>query len=118
MSTTSTFDPNTPVTMTPAALAHFEKALAQTAGHIVRLSIEKNGCSGYGYNLKLADQAQAGDTVLGLSATVTLAISAEALDILRGTEIDMVTEGVNRVIKYNNPNVSAECGCGESFSVN
>jgi Fe-S cluster assembly protein SufA/iron-sulfur cluster assembly protein len=37
--------------------------------------------------------------------------------MLKGTEIDLVREGVNEVVKFNNPNVVAECGCGESFSV-
>ena len=51
------------------------------------------------------------------SDTIRLAVGADALNVLRGTEIDFVTEGVNSVIKFNNPNVVAECGCGESFSV-
>ncbi|HEY9034922.1 MAG TPA: iron-sulfur cluster assembly accessory protein [Pseudomonadales bacterium] len=115
--TVTSFDPNAPVTLTAAALRHFEKALQREQRQLVRLSIEKNGCSGYGYVLALADTAEAGDTLVAASDSVTLAIAADAVDILRGTEIDMVTEGVNRVIKYNNPNVAAECGCGESFSV-
>jgi Fe-S cluster assembly protein SufA/iron-sulfur cluster assembly protein len=48
---------------------------------------------------------------------LTFAIASDAVTILKGTEIDMVTEGVNRVVKFNNPNVTAECGCGESFSI-
>lgn len=114
----NTFDPAAaPVTMTEAAVRHFEKALAAEGNKLVRLSIEKNGCSGYGYVLELADAAERDDVVLHPSSTVTLAIAADAVGILRGTEIDMVLEGVNRVIKYRNPNVTAECGCGESFSV-
>ncbi len=104
--------------MTEAAVNHFEKALLNQDNKLVRLSIEKNGCSGYGYVLELTDSSEADDTLIQVNDKVTLAVSADAIDILRGTEIDMVTEGVNRVIKFNNPNVSAECGCGESFSVN
>ena len=112
-----TFDPNAAVTMTDAALRHFEKALANKDNMLVRLSTETNGCSGYGYVLDLVEQSESEDIVLTPGEKVTLAVAADALDILRGTEIDMVTEGVNRVIKFNNPNVVAECGCGESFSI-
>jgi hypothetical protein len=34
-----------------------------------------------------------------------------------GTEIDLVTEGLNSVLKFRNPNAAVECGCGESFAV-
>ena len=46
-----------------------------------------------------------------------LFIDPGALSFLRGTEIDYAREGVNRSLKFNNPNVVAESGCGESFSV-
>jgi len=52
-----------------------------------------------------------------LANGVTLFLEPAALAFLRGTEIDYTREGVNRSLKFNNPNVTAECGCGESFSV-
>lgn len=118
-STVSTFDPAQPlVSVTDKAAQHFARKLADAGKPVVRLSIKASGCTGYAYVLDTVDAAEAGDTVLALSDQVTLAISAEAAPVIRGTEIDMAIEGVNRVIKYNNPNVVAECGCGESFSVN
>ena len=116
--TVSTFDPNSnQVTMTATALQHFEKAVAGKDGKLVRLSTETSGCTGYAYVLDLVDSAQSTDLVLQPSASLTLAVDVEAMNMLKGTEIDLVTEGVNSVIKFNNPNVIAECGCGESFSV-
>lgn len=117
--TVTTFDPNAAaVTMTDAALLHFEKALAGKDGQLVRLSTKQSGCSGFAYELDLVDAAEADDVLVSPSDDVTLAIAVDAVTILRGTEIDMVIEGINRVVKFNNPNVVAECGCGESFSVN
>ncbi len=114
----SSFDPNTEaVTMTAAAVKHFEKALNGQEGKLVRLATETNGCSGYAYVLDLVDAAEDNDVVLRPDEKLVLAVAADAVDLLRGTEIDMVTEGVNRVVKFNNPNVTGECGCGESFSV-
>ncbi len=112
------FDPSAEVvTMTDSAVKHFEKALSGKSDQMVRLSTKKSGCSGFAYELDLVFDIEDSDVVLEPSPSVTLAVAADAMAILKGTEIDMVTEGVNKVIKFNNPNVVAECGCGESFSV-
>ncbi|MBR9911198.1 MAG: iron-sulfur cluster assembly accessory protein [Gammaproteobacteria bacterium] len=114
----STFEPTAEVvTMTEAAVRHFRTKLAGQAGKIIRLSTQTSGCTGYAYVLDFADGPEAGDTVIHPAEGITVAVDTQALKLLRGTEIDMATEGVNRVIKFNNPNVVAECGCGESFNV-
>lgn len=116
--TVTTFDPDAQVvTMTEAAIRHFERALEGKGDMLVRLCTETSGCTGYAYVLELVDSAEPNDIVLYQEDTVTLAVDADAMSLLHGTEIDYVTEGVNSVIKFNNPNVVAECGCGESFSV-
>lgn len=116
--TVSTFDPGAQsVTMTEAALRHFERALDGKPGKLVRLSTKESGCTGYAYVLDLVDEAEQGDVLLHPGKELVLAVDSEAITLLKGTEIDLVTEGVNTVVKFNNPNVVAECGCGESFSV-
>jgi len=121
--TVSTFDPSAPaVSITDAALRHFEKKLAQeqakgTQKKLLRLSTAASGCSGYAYVLDMVEEPETSDKLIKSSETVTLAIDESAISILRGTEIDLVVEGVNKVVKFNNPNVIAECGCGESFTV-
>lgn len=117
--TVATYDPGAPaVSVSDAALRHFESKLAADNGYkLLRLSTAPSGCSGYSYVLDMVDEAKKGDEIIQASDTVKLAIDPKAVDIFRGTEIDLVVEGVNRVVKFNNPNVVAECGCGESFSV-
>ena len=44
-------------------------------------------------------------------------VDDQSLDFLNGTEVDFTREGLNEGFKFNNPNVAATCGCGESFSV-
>lgn len=113
------FDPGAPVvSVSPAALKHFESKLAaQGGGKLLRVSTAPSGCSGHAYVLDIVDTAAADDELVEASAAVKLAIDRNAVDILRGTEIDLVVEGVNRVVKFQNPNVVAECGCGESFTI-
>lgn len=117
--TVATHNPQTDaVTLTETAKAHFEKKLfADGQAKILRLSTETSGCTGYAYVLDMVESAEQGDVILRPSNNITLAVDQNALKILQGTEIDYVSEGINRVVKFNNPNVVAECGCGESFSV-
>ncbi|MBM6551689.1 HesB/IscA family protein [Marinomonas ostreistagni] len=114
---TETFDPNQSVTLTDNARKFFASKLAAQEGALVRLSTKESGCTGYAYVLDIVAAPEAGDAVMDFDG-VKLAIDDESLTLLQGTEIDLVREGINQVVKFNNPNVVAECGCGESFSVN
>ncbi len=105
------------VTLTPGAIKHFEGKLKNQPGKIMRLSATGSGCTGYAYVLDFADASVEGDEVLNVSDKLTVAIAKDAVSLLQNTEIDYVMEGVNGVIKYYNPNVVDECGCGESFNV-
>ena len=44
-------------------------------------------------------------------------VDKTSLELIDGTEIDFVKEGINEAFKFRNPNTTSECGCGESFSV-
>lgn len=113
----ATFDPSAPaITLTDAAHKFFAKKLASQPGKMIRLSTKVSGCTGFSYVLDLVDQAEAEDTLID-TGDLTLAVAATALEQVQGTVIDLSQDGINQVIKYNNPNVVAECGCGESFSV-
>jgi len=116
----TTFDPSVdlaqPVTLTQAAEQYFAKKLSSQAGKIIRVSTKESGCTGFAYVLDMVDQAVESDQVLSFG-DVVVAVDIGAVSMIKGTEIDLVQEGINHVIKFNNPNVVAECGCGESFSV-
>jgi iron-sulfur cluster assembly accessory protein len=105
------------VSLTNAAIKYFEAKLADHPGHLLRLSSKVSGCTGYAYVLDVAEQAADGDTVIKASDKLTLTIAAKTMDLVRNTQIDYVKEGVNGIVKFNNPNAINECGCGESFNV-
>lgn len=113
-----TFDPQQAnITVTDKAIKHFSQKLQQSSEQFIRLSIKKSGCTGYAYVLDYVSTPEQGDELLSFDNNVNIAVSDQAAKVAQGTEIDYVLEGVNRVIKFNNPNVIAECGCGESFTV-
>lgn len=105
------------ITVTEAAAEHFRQALAGTDKTAVRISVTESGCTGFKYVLEEVDEPAETDVVLGLSNGVRIFLDSEAVAFLRGTQVDYTREGLNRTLQFNNPNVTAECGCGESFSV-
>ncbi|EIK45485.1 HesB protein [Cellvibrio sp. BR] len=107
------------VIVTPAAAAHFKRQLsASKEASAVRLSVKQSGCTGWMYVVDLVAEAGADDLHVPLETGVELLVDAKSLSVVSGTEIDYVTEGVNRQLKFNNPRAKDYCGCGESFSVN
>jgi iron-sulfur cluster assembly accessory protein len=104
------------ITMSDAVVSH---VLGQQngAGQVLRLSLTESGCSGYMYELDYASEPASGDRPVEIRPDLTLYVAAEHLALLQGTRIDYVTEGLNSLVKFNNPNAQSECGCGESFSI-
>lgn len=120
--TIQSYDPaqdkiNPNITMTKTAIGHFKRQLEASSEKAVRLFIEESGCSGYMYRVDLVSEPSQGDITIQLDNAPTLYVQSTALGILKGTEIDYKTEGLSQLVKFNNPNVTAECGCGESFVV-
>ncbi|CDL81169.1 iron-sulfur cluster assembly protein IscA [Xenorhabdus szentirmaii] len=82
----------------------------------LRLGVRTSGCSGMAYVLEFADTLNEEDQVFE-DKGVKVIIDGKSILYLNGTELDFVKEGLNEGFKFNNPNVSSECGCGESFHV-
>jgi iron-sulfur cluster assembly protein len=82
----------------------------------LRLSIKATGCSGYSYVIDYADTARPDDLVFE-DQGVKVYVDPESFPVLDGTKVDFVRQGLNEAFQFLNPNVKAECGCGESFTV-
>jgi len=89
---------------------------ARGKGVGLRLGITKTGCSGYSYVINYADEVDAADVVFEEKG-VTVIVDPEALALIDGTEVDFVKSGLNEAFSFRNPNITGECGCGESFNV-
>ena len=89
---------------------------ARGSGVGLRLGVTKTGCSGYAYAINYAEEVAEGDVVFE-DKGVTVVVDADALPLIDGTEVDFVKSGLNEAFSFRNPNVSGECGCGESFNV-
>lgn len=113
-----TYDPMQ-LSLTARAQAHVQQQLAKEDAHALVLGITETGCNGYMYELDfLRDQHDMPDgRTFQFGEGVTIFVSNADWEMLRGTQIDYVTEGLNSSLKFKNPNADTLCGCGESFSV-
>jgi iron-sulfur cluster assembly protein len=89
---------------------------ARGKGVGLRLGVTKTGCSGYSYVINYADDIDDSDIVFE-DKGVTVVVDPEALALVDGTEVDFVKNGLNEAFSFRNPNISGECGCGESFNI-
>lgn len=105
---------NTPsITLTPRAAAHIGRWLG---GRDLRLRVKTTGCSGYAYVVEPCAGTSEVDSLI-VSEGVRIVIDRASLPFLLGTQVDYVREGLNATFRFHNPNVTATCGCGESFTV-
>ncbi len=105
------------IVLTETAKAHIETQIAKAGERHIRLGVEESGCNGYKYQLDFITEPTDEDQVMGGAADWHLYVRRADLPFVNGTEIVVEVEGLNRTLKFKNPNAQSHCGCGESFSV-
>jgi len=85
-------------------------------GAKLRVSVEGGGCSGFQYKFDIEHEQASDDFVITREAAIVL-IDPISLGYLTGSQIDFVDDLIGASFKVNNPNVTASCGCGTSFSL-
>jgi iron-sulfur cluster assembly accessory protein len=83
--------------------------------HGLRVSVTDGGCSGFSYKLDFAREKEPGDIVLE-SDNLKVFVDPSSAPYLKGMTIDYVSSLYGGGFKFINPNASATCGCGTSFS--
>jgi iron-sulfur cluster assembly protein len=105
------------IVLTEKAAQQIRKSIERRGkGLGLRVGVKKVGCSGFAYTFDYADEVGANDALFE-SHEAKVVVDHEALQYLDGSTLDYVREGLKESFKFENPNVKAQCGCGESFSV-
>ena len=107
----------TSITLTPRAASRIRHIVA--ADHnarALRIAVNGGGCSGFQYEFALAEAPAADDLVIERDGAMAL-VDAVSLPFLEGSEIDFVDDLIGQSFKVKNPNATASCGCGTSFSI-
>jgi iron-sulfur cluster assembly accessory protein len=104
------------VTLTASAAKQINAIMAAHDRGYLRVAIQGGGCSGFSYAFDFADKAEPDDLVIERDGAKVV-IDEVSLPFLAGAEIDYVDELIGASFKIKNPNATAACGCGTSFSV-
>ena len=106
-----------PLNFTTKALAHFKHMVSmQGKENKVKLGVKKMGSNGYSYFFEFTSRANKSDHKITID-DLEFFIPSDSLEIIKGSQVDYTIEGLNQGVKFINPNASAVCGCGESFTV-
>ncbi len=105
------------ITMTSAAAERIKEILvAEPDKKVLRISVSGGGCSGFQYEFDLDNVSNDSDHAIEKDGS-TILIDSVSLVYLLGSEIDFVDDLIGASFQINNPNATASCGCGTSFSI-
>ena len=88
----------------------------EKTGDFLRIRITGGGCNGLSYNMKFVPLGKKGD-ILVESAGVGVLVDSKTALYLRGTTLEFSDKLVGGGFKFQNPNATASCSCGESFNL-
>ena len=105
-----------PPRVTDRAFARLAEIAALTGDtRALRVAVDGGGCSGFQYDIRLDDPA-ADDLVLEQNG-VRVLVDQVSLPFLSNAVIDFSDELIGARFVVQNPNATASCGCGTSFSI-
>lgn len=105
------------VTITSSAADRIKLILEdQGNASMLRIGVLGGGCSGFSYTFDFANDTNEDDIVFERDGAKVV-VDETSIPFLEGCEIDYVNEIIGASFKINNPNATASCGCGTSFSV-
>lgn len=104
-----------PPKVTDRAFARLAEIGAAADGKALRVAVDGGGCSGFQYDISLAEPA-ADDLVLE-GAGEKVVVDEVSLPFLANAVIDFSEELIGARFVIENPNATSSCGCGTSFSM-
>ena len=103
--------------LSEAAAARISVMLqAEATGSFFRVAVNGGGCSGFQYEFSI-DQTRNDDDLTFSMHGVEVVIDEMSLDLVDNSELDYVQDLMGAYFSVSNPNATASCGCGTSFSV-
>ena len=101
------------IKFTDKALKQINSLLSKKdKGSFFRIAIKGGGCSGFQYEFTF-DQSKAVDDLIYKN----ILIDKTSADLLKGSQVDYVSELIGEQFKITNPQTKSSCGCGVSFSL-
>lgn len=106
-----------PVTVSARAAEKIASILSnEDSGAMLRVAVEGGGCSGFQYKFDIVSTHDDDDLILDANGYKVL-VDTVSVEYMEGSEIDFSDELIGAAFKIVNPNATASCGCGTSFSL-
>lgn len=107
---------DTNFTITEAAAHRIAALQEMQSSSYFRVSVDGGGCSGFQYKFDF-DNTKEQDDLSFDAHGITVLVDDMSIGFLEGAQLDYVEELIGSYFKVENPNATASCGCGTSFSV-
>ncbi len=103
--------------LTPTAIKAVSRFISSAADPVagLRIHVQGGGCSGLQYGMKLEAEKAEDDVVVEIDG-ITLLVDPYSAPMLDGVTVDFVDSLTGSGFKFENPNATAGCACGQSFS--
>jgi iron-sulfur cluster assembly accessory protein len=99
-----------------AASNRIKTLLKNEQGSYFRISVLGGGCSGFQYDFSFSEKPNEDDYVFNTNE-INYLIDKVSMDFLQNSKLEYVSELAGSFFKIENPNATANCGCGTSFSI-
>lgn len=105
------------VVLTESAARRINEIMAaEPQGSVLRISVNGGGCSGFQYAFDVEQGSQDDDLVIERDGA-RVAVDSMSLQYMDGAVIDFVDDLIGQSFKIQNPQATASCGCGVSFTI-
>ncbi|HZV21582.1 MAG TPA: iron-sulfur cluster insertion protein ErpA [Hyphomicrobiales bacterium] len=105
------------ISVSDRAANRIREIMTKEAGEkALRVSVAGGGCSGFRYDFEIVAGANEDDLVIE-KAGARVVIDPISVPYMAGSEIDYVDDLIGASFRIHNPNATASCGCGTSFSI-
>lgn len=104
-------------TVTERAARQIARILAaEKQPSVLRVSVEGGGCSGFQYKFDIQEKPAPDDVVIEHDGAKVV-VDPVSLQYMSGSALDYVNDLIGASFKVENPQATASCGCGTSFSL-
>lgn len=105
------------ITISARAAKKISQIIAkEETSKVLRISVSGGGCSGFQYGFDL-EAAEKDDDLVFEKDGIKVIIDTVSIMYMDGSEVDYVDNLIGASFQINNPNATASCGCGTSFSL-
>jgi iron-sulfur cluster assembly protein len=104
--------------LTDEAKSKLHEKTSNADNRDIRIGVRDSGCNGFAYEFDFLKGIPNLDEDLEVDyGTYSIWISKQSVEYLHGMQLDYQHQGINEGFVFINPNATAYCGCGESFSI-